>query len=176
MRVFRSPELPGLLAWALFSLPVSAADLSGLSIGTRLGTSASDKAESFNQYELFVRAPLPWQWNHSGWNIGTHLNAAAGVLEAGSATSAFYFSAGPSVSASRSWFFSEMGVSPTVIEKHVLGQVNLGGEFQFTSYAAVGVRVSGFSVAYRIQHMSNADIYNNNPGVDLHVLELGYRF
>jgi hypothetical protein len=31
-------------------------------------------------------------------------------------------------------------------------------------------------VGYRFQHMSNASIYNRNPGLELHLLELSYRF
>jgi hypothetical protein len=34
----------------------------------------------------------------------------------------------------------------------------------------------GVQLGYRWQHMSNANIYDSNPGVNVHMLSLTYRF
>ena len=48
---------------------------------------------------------------------------------------------------------------------------------QFTSHAGFGCRIyKQLSAGYRFQHMSNASISRHNPGLDLHMCELSYRF
>ena len=32
------------------------------------------------------------------------------------------------------------------------------------------------TAGYRFHHMSNGDMYSSNPGLNMHLLEVGYRF
>ena len=48
---------------------------------------------------------------------------------------------------------------------------------QFTSHLAIRWQISRVhSLAYRIQHTSNAGIYSENDGLDLQVLEVGFAY
>ena len=53
----------------------------------------------------------------------------------------------------------------------------LAGPIQFTSYIGLSYTLpQRVSIGYRFQHMSNASIYSSNPGVNLHMLKIGYHF
>jgi hypothetical protein len=54
---------------------------------------------------------------------------------------------------------------------------NLGGPVQFTSHIGVNLNFTRhFTMGYRLQHMSNGVLYDSNPGLNLHMIEVGYRF
>ena len=67
----------------------------------------------------------------------------------------------------RSIFF-EFGISPTFIGGSSFNQRDMGGNFHFTSFAAVG---SSFgkrdALSLRVQHTSNGGLSSNNPGMDM---------
>jgi len=70
-----------------------------------------------------------------------------------------------------------MGVNPTVISKHTFGDEDLGGPIQFTSHIGIEFNfVRHFAIGYRFQHMSNFVFYDPNPGLNLHMIEIGYLF
>lgn len=77
---------------------------------------------------------------------------------------------------SQQWSF-ESGVRLTWLAEHHVGGRDLGGPFQFTSHVGLAWQFSKqVAAAIRFQHTSNARMYDVNPGVDLQVLELRYRF
>lgn len=70
-----------------------------------------------------------------------------------------------------------LGVQPTLISSHNGNGKDLGGPFQFTSHFGVAWAPPGaLIVGLRIQHTSNAGLYDNNPGVDIVSAEVGYAF
>ena len=148
-------------------------------IGLRGGISDNRNDEDFQQYEGFVTWYLPWarQWD-SGWAIGTYLETNAGVLTGGG-DSAFVGSIGPGIyiSGLNEKFDLSLGINPTIISEHNFGDENLGGPIEFTSHIGLNFNLARhLTVGYRLQHMSNAGIYNNNPGLNIHMIEVGYRF
>jgi hypothetical protein len=135
--------------------------------------------EDFEQYEGFTTWKLPWlwQWDH-GWKIGTYLEANAGVLSGGG-TAAFVGSIGPGlyISGFKDMVEISMGINPSIISKHKFGDENLGGPIQFTSHIGLNLILTNhYSIGYRLQHMSNGVLYEHNPGVNMHMIEVGYRF
>ena len=160
-------------------LHISASEVVWRSIGLRGGVNDSGNDEDFEQYEGFAVWNLPWKWQwESGWTVGTYLEANAGVLN-GDDTLAFIGAIGPGIFITGIDGIVEisMGINPTIISKHKFGDENLGGPVQFTSH--VGLNIIFFNqihIGYRFQHMSNARIYEENPGLDTHMIELGYRF
>ncbi len=53
----------------------------------------------------------------------------------------------------------------------------MGGPINFTSHIGLNLNFARhFSIGYRLQHMSNGVIYDENPGLNLHMIEIGYRF
>jgi hypothetical protein len=148
-------------------------------VGARAGISDNRNDKNFYQYEAFAIWNMPWSWNlGAGWSLTPYLEANAGLIRA-SRTSAFIGSAGPGI-----YFtgFKEttrifMGINPTYISKHQFGRDDLGGAIQFTSHIGIDFHVTRqWAIGYRLQHMSNAGLYSPNPGVNIHMLEVGYRF
>jgi hypothetical protein len=149
------------------------------SIGLRGGIDDGRNDESFNQYEGFATWKLPWThpWG-SGWTLGINFEANAGVLSGGG-QSAFVGSIGPGILiiGFREKINISMGINPTVISKHEFGDEDLGGPIEFTSHIGLNLNIARhFTIGYRLQHMSNAVIYDANPGLNLHMIEMGYRF
>ncbi|WP_067561291.1 acyloxyacyl hydrolase [Halofilum ochraceum] len=70
-----------------------------------------------------------------------------------------------------------LGIQPTLFSDYESDNRNLGGPFEFTSH--IGLRwypKVDWVVGARVQHTSNAGIYDANPGVDLIAVEIGSRF
>ena len=144
----------------------------------RGGINDNRNEEDFEQYEGFATWNLPWSWQwDSGWALGTYIEANAGVLTA-DGESGFVGSVGPGLYISiKEMVELSMGINPTVISKDEFGDEELGGPFQFTSHIGLNIIfMHHYSLGYRLQHMSNAGFYDHNPGVNMHMLEVEYRF
>jgi hypothetical protein len=159
--------------------PVCSGEITWRSIGLRGGVNDNRNDENFQQYEAFTTWKLPWLWRwDSGWAVGTYFEANAGMLS-GDGTAAFVGSIGPGlyISGLKDVIEISIGINPTVISKHEFGDENLGGPIQFTSHIGLNINFAKhYSVGYRFQHMSNGPLYEENPGVNTHMIEGGYRF
>ena len=66
--------------------------------------------------------------------------------------------------------FIDLGISPTLISGSSFNGRDMGGNFHFTSSAAIGAYFGArdaISLALRIQHTSNGGISSTNPGMDM---------
>ena len=149
------------------------------SIGLRGGVDDNRNDENFKQYEVFLTLKLPclWQWE-SSWTLGTYLVTNAGVLRGGGESS-FVGSIGPGIyfTGFKEKIEISMGINPTIISKHKFGDENLGGPLNFTSYVGINFFFANhYIIGYRLQHMSNGVLYEHNPGLNMHMIEVGYRF
>jgi hypothetical protein len=159
--------------------PLWGGGISWRSIGLRGGVNDNRNDENFEQYEGFTTWKLPWLWKwDDGWKIGMYLEANGGMLSGGG-TSAFVGSIGPGfyISGFKERVEISMGINPTIISKHKFGDENLGGPVQFTSYIGLDFNFANhYRIGYRLQHMSNGVLYDSNPGLNMHMIEVGYRF
>jgi hypothetical protein len=175
--LFWAPIVTVLLVWGVFSSVVLALDCQML--GLRGGISDNRNDEDFTQYEGFATWNLPWSWHlASDWSLTTYIEANAGLLKGGG-ESAFVGSIGPGIyfTGLREKISIFMGINPTVISKHNFGDEDLGGPFQFTSHIGIDFYfVRPFAIGYRFQHMSNLVFYDSNPGLNFHMIEIGYLF
>jgi hypothetical protein len=157
----------------------SAEETNPFSVGFRTSVSSHDKKHRFNQYDLFVNRELPWSWQlQGGWDVTPRLEATAGVLK-GAGETGFVVSLGPTLALSGPGdrIVLDIGVSPTLMNRHEFGTQNFGKAMQFTSHASIDVEVvPNLRVGYRFQHMSNASLSSINPGLELHMLAVSYRF
>ncbi|MEX0374178.1 acyloxyacyl hydrolase [Spiribacter pallidus] len=70
-----------------------------------------------------------------------------------------------------------LGVQPTLISSHNGNGKDLGGPVQFTSHLSLAwAPATALSLGLRIQHTSNAGLYDHNPGVDIIAAEVGFAF
>jgi len=172
-----------LFCFALGSLVAQTAEAWWDAVGVRGGADFTDGHASrngnFQGYELFVNYQLPWEWRTSPTvRLLTRVDGSAGALNR-KGTQGFLATLGPGLALD---LFSGMleidgGVSPTYLSKHNLPGRDLGGHFLFNLHAGVSVFFwQSYGIGYHYAHMSNAYIYANNPGINLHMLELKYRF
>jgi len=186
MRCLRHPLMACLIIAAL-SAVISidpqkvAAGRSSWEAGLRAGSSFNDEDESYNQYDLFVSYGLPWSWQWGqAIQVDTNLTASLGILDGGGerggvSSLGFEFVFGP---AGRHFPMElRAGSALTLISRHEYGAEDMGGPVQFTHHISLYYWfLENLSVLARAQHMSNAGIYSENPGVNMIMLAMVYRF
>lgn len=159
------------------------ADTGWESVGMRGGTNSTDSgntsAGDFLHLALFANHYLPWAWQPAGFmTLHTRFDVSAGALER-DRQYAFCGSAGPSLALGMfsDRFTLDGGVEAGGVTRHDFKARDLGGPFLFTLHGGASV-VLGWNLAlgYRFQHLSNADLYDKNPGLNLHCLEIKYLF
>jgi hypothetical protein len=176
-----------LLLFTAFWTPVFAGDIALLSIGPRIGLSRDTpllgkrQTESFRTADVSAVFSLPWSRPLGGdtWSLATRLTASAGVLD-GAGDSGLMMTVVPGL-ALNGWkelVSFDAGGGVAYLSRHKFGEQDFGGPVQFV--ATMGVRINPFSHVYtgvRLQHFSDAGLYGSSSlGVDLYILELGYRF
>ena len=149
--------------------------------GIRAGWSFSDDKESFNQYDMVFNHRLPWRWVWGGsLQVDTNLTTSVGVLEGGR-------DAGLVGSAGFQFLFKRArgqcplelraGSALTLLSETKFGDQDFGGPVQFTHHISLHYWImEDLNALARVQHMSNAGIYDDNPGLNLVMLGLVYRF
>ncbi len=190
MRDNQRPRLLHLILTLWFSTVICTPSLAGeialLSIGPRVGFSRTPllgktETESFRMADVAAVFTLPWSWplGGSAWSLETRLTASAGLLEA-AGDSGLIMTVVPDLALSgwKGLVTFDAGVGAGFFSRHKFGEQDFGGPVQFI--ATMGVRVNPFSHAYtgfRVQHFSDANLYGpSSLGVDLYIVELGYRF
>ncbi|HEU4683224.1 MAG TPA: acyloxyacyl hydrolase [Nitrospira sp.] len=158
-----------------------------ISIGPRLGFSGKtpllgrQQQYLFNLYDIAALWRLPWQWplGESDSKIETRLITSAGALK-GAGETGLIATLVPDLafSAWNGFLSVDVGAGLGLFSKYHFGAQDFGGPVQIV--ATVGVNVSPIAHAYagfRLQHFSDAHVYGPNAlGVDLYIVELGYRF
>lgn len=147
-------------------------------LGPRAGWSISGNDEDFVQVEAFGAMELPWGLRIGGLRLSHVLNCALGVLDGGGETGVIG-SLGPGfhLGADGSRFRLVGGVSPTLMSKDEYGDEDFGGAFQLSSHIGIHYLLApNLGVVCRLQHMSNAYIYDENPGLNLVMFGIKWRF
>ncbi len=149
------------------------------SAGVRSGFTMRPANDRFVQTELFGELNLPWKWRWGEhWCLSPQLEASAGWLNRQHAD-AFIGSLGPQLRLRRNTCALELvgGLNLTYLSRSTFGDWDLGSSLQFTSH--VGLRWAPgrhWEVGYRLQHLSNGGFARPNPGLNLHMFLIGYRF
>lgn len=69
------------------------------------------------------------------------------------------------------------GSAPTLVGRNHFADRDLGCALQFTSHLGLAWQFARHAeLCYRFQHMSNAGLGADNPGLNSHVVSLGWRF
>lgn len=170
----------------VFQGPGHTKEIELISIGTRVGINSETlgipptEKEDFEQYDVFAVIGLPWSWEFpSGWEIRWRLNATAGALRAAGDTG-FITELSPGLSFTKpSWNLTfDLGGGWAYLSDYKFGKQDIGGPFQIIGHGGLTYHLPWHvSIGWRFHHMSDATIYGtDNRGVDLHMLELSYRF
>lgn len=181
------PVIAGLL-FVLFSAGIGYGwERELMAVGLRGGISIKGESplgeqmrEDFVGADLFGVFRLPWSWySASGWGVGTRLITSAGALSALEKV-ALVSSVTPVVAFGRKdgLLTVDAGIGGAIVTAHHFGRHDLGGPFQFAATAGLSFGLVGpLGLGYRFQHYSDGTIYGSDTrGVDLHMIEMSYRF
>jgi hypothetical protein len=155
-------------------------------VGPRVGVSGKspfgkDQKEDFQQYDIAALFGLPWGWQarDSGMKLDMRLLASAGELTAAQ-DSSLMVTMVPclALSTPNDGVSIDVGGGLAFFSNYKFGQQNFGGPAQIVGTAGIGFNlVPGFFTGYRFQHFSDAGTYGpTSLGVDMHILEINYRF
>jgi hypothetical protein len=157
----------------------NAAHMERFDIGFRYGLSDQRNEEYFRKYEVFFEWYLPWAWRpESGWIIASRLDFTGAALYA-AGTTGFLGSIGPGLAVrKKGWIVGmDLGISPAFLSEDWYGKEDLSGHIQFLTHGGISLfPIRNLSVGYEFQHVSNADIEQPNPGLNMHNIEISYRF
>tara|TARA_Y100001934_G_C12065605_1_gene637543 strand:+ start:81 stop:629 length:549 start_codon:yes stop_codon:yes gene_type:complete len=169
-----------LLLWAA-SAP--AVDTVLLELGT---TEGSEDAE---RYGGAVRWDLGGSWWQTGdWSFGSYLEFSVTYWDGERGTEdeddLVDFGLTPVLRYQRTPShglapFIEVGAGVHVHTEDGIGNRDFDIPFAFGSHVGAGVRFGDqgrYELGYRFQHLSNAGIGDENPGINFHALQLGYHF
>jgi hypothetical protein len=156
-------------------------------VALELGTADSD--EDVNRYGIAFKWDWSAQWFAVGeWYLGGYWEAGATYWDGDKGRtgndSLGDFSVTPVFRLQRKegWTlapFLELAVGAHVHTDDSIGDKDFDIVFAFGSHVGAGFRFGGhqqYELLYRFQHLSNAGIGDDNPGINFHVLHLGYRF
>lgn len=183
MRLIAFPPLPRPLGGFLtLLLMVSAGAVSPVAadeIGVRIGA-GTGTGGGFNSQEIYWRpaALAPRLGDPRRWHVTAYTEFNAGRVSRSDDT---MYTGGAGVGG---WLIHPrwpvsfgIGTGPTYISQRSLGGREFGSHWQFTSHAAVRLRLADqLSVGYRIQHTSNGGLASPNDGYDIQALEIRLSF
>jgi len=150
------------------------------SMGLRGGINSRNHFENeFSQFSAFLDFGTPWvyEWD-SEWTLQPVFDLAGGVI----ATSEVAAAQGSLalelfLSSPEGAFTLSLGGGIGAMSEHIFEDVDLGGPIFFNPHIGARVKFApNAGIGYRWYHQSNAGIYENNPGLNLHQLELRFWF
>ena len=164
-----------------------AGDTTLVSLGSRYGFSRKDPLLGKRQTAHFALVDvaaifrLPWSWplGESPWRVETGLITSAGALNAAGDTG-FIATVVPRVALSGWNGFASLdaGIGLGLFGRDHYGTQDFGGHVQCVLTTALHIHpISHAFAGFRLQHFSDAGIYGSHSlGVDLYIIEVGYRF
>ncbi len=182
----QSVRFGAMVALVLMGNSSFAEDISLIRIGPRVGLSVQtfmgkDQAYNFQLYDLAAVFRLPWRWPlaEAGWKIETRLLASAGVIT-GASERGLMATIVPTVALTSptGTFMVDAGAGAGLFSNYQFGRQNFGGPAQIIATTSIGINVRPHAyVGFRVQHFSDARIYGQSSlGVDMYLLEVGYKF
>jgi len=164
----------------LLSVPLAHSEEFRLeSAGLRYGFSARAHTSGFKQSDVFVNWNLPWSWDlFSRWHLQWRLDCSAGWI-GGNGDNAGVFASGPSLLVHRDHIplSLEFGSGPALLTRDTFGSKDFGTPAQFISYGGLDLNLwRNTRLGYRYQHMSNAHLDGHNPGLNMHMFQVSWRF
>jgi hypothetical protein len=156
-----------------------------LGIGPRYGIGGNsplgeEQKENFQLYDLAALFRLPWGLPMTAdWALETRLLTSAGELTA-AGTSSLMSTIVPCVALTsyQGKFTVDLGLGGGFFTNHRFGVQDFGGPAQIVGTAGIALSLfTGFQAGYRFQHFSDAGMYGpTSLGVDMHIMDLSYRF
>ena len=135
--------------------------------------------EDFQLFDVMTIVGFPgsWEWP-SGWEVRYRWYASAGVIKS-SGDKGFISTFGPGLAMTK-WDWNvtlDLGTGVVYVSDETFGSQDFGGPAQILGHGGINYHFSKHIMGgWRFQHFSDAGLYGENRGVDLHILEVHYRF
>jgi hypothetical protein len=173
-------QILSILILALISTPLLAESGDGFfsNAGLRIGVD-TESSVNLSSYELYGTSESLWSWELTeNLNADLQLETAIGVLT-GEGETAAYVRFAPVLEVSADDFPVSFILSsgPTLYSQATFDQYDLGGNIHFTSSIGLNWNTyENWTLGYRFQHTSNANLRDPNPGLEMHTLSLERSF
>ena len=163
----------------------SAEDFEWTSVGIRGGVNFKDaglppgEKVDFEQFDVVGTLGFPGSWVVAwDWTARYQLTMTAGGLRGDGETGFISTMVGGVAMTNEQWRATlDVGMGGALLSKWKFPGQNIGGPFQFIAHGGVLFHLPWNLLAgYRFHHMSDGNIYGENRGVDLHMLEVRYNF
>ncbi len=158
--------------------PLQAQNAGFEGLGGRFGLSVA-RGPELRQAETFVSFRLPWSWDLGAqFRLQSRLDFSVGWLGSDN-DNAVIGSVVPEVVLRRGGLpvSLELGLGPTLMSRNSFDDRDLGSNFQFTTHIGLNFDLGNHvRLGYRFQHMSNAGIASPNPGLNMNMFAVSYRF
>lgn len=146
--------------------------------GLRVGIDAENEINLVS-YELFGTFDMDWSWQLSQHiRLDLDIETALGGLSGESKTAAY-----GRIAPVAEFHFGDFPISltfssgPSLYSEDTFDKYDIGGTFQFTSSLGFDWALNkDWSLGYRFQHTSNADLEYPNPGLDMHTFHIAHTF
>ena len=133
----------------------------------------------FEQFEVVGTLGFPGIWDTPlNGKARFQINSTAGAIRGDGKMGLISTVTGGLAWTKEGWpIIFDFGLGGALLSKWKFSEQNIGGPFQFIAHGGFLIELAWNLLAgYRFQHMSDGMIYGENRGVDLHMLELRYRF
>jgi hypothetical protein len=176
----RTSILLTLLCLLITSTWSHAATTATMEIGVRGGAddSGHNLEENYVAAEIYLLKQLPWSTSINDFiSLSSRLDIGITLLEAADEEGCMMAIGADLVFGL--WDGNaefEIGFRPTWMPDTEYGKDDYGGEIQFTSHVGFAINWHPVILNYRYQHTSNGSFYDSNPGLNLHMVGLGYQF
>lgn len=157
------------------------------SIALELGTAESD--EDVNRFGI----ALKWDWNAKwltvgDWSLGGYWEVGANYWDGDEGRTGndslgdFHLTPVMRYQHNNETGFApfvELGLGAHLHTDSEIGDKDFDIPFSFGSHLGLGAKFGAgqrYELLYRFQHLSNASLGDENPGINFHVIHLGYRF
>ncbi len=167
------------------SMPIWAEEFEWTSVGIRGGVNFKDaglppgEKVDFEQFDVVGILGFPGHWDVFGdWKARYQLTMTAGGLRGDGETGFISTMVGGVAMTNEPWRTTlDIGMGGALLSQWKFPGQNVGGPFQFIAHGGLLFHLPWDLLAgYRFHHMSDGTIYGNNRGVDLHMLEVRFRY
>lgn len=166
----------GLLSLLCLPATVLAAEPPLWEFGLRGGMDATSVRESYAAGEVYLLRTLPWHVDLAGGSLAARLDFGVAYLETDEDSGGWLAAGADVVWRAGRVVEIEAGFRPAWLADHRFGEDDFGGGIQFISHGGIALHFAPVVISYRYQHLSNAGIYSENDGLDLHLFGVGARF
>lgn len=147
--------------------------------GIRTGINNNHKENlDISLYEIYIHTfpPIYSMADNIFDSLDISFEMALGVVS-DKANNSLLFSLGPTLKIIHyeNIVSVSIGLKPSLITNHIFNDFDLGGTFNFKSHIAFTTSlIKKINLGYRFEHISNAGLYENNPGINFHFTDITY--